>query len=312
MNTVWRNLLTDVMNKGSEVSPRDQKSMELINHTIQIDMKQPIVTLKARNMGYRFMVAEAAWMLDGDNKVSTVSPWSKQISKFSDDCISFFGAYGPKFVDQALYVCKTLLNDRDSRQAVINIWRENPGPTKDVPCTINFQFIIRDNKLHTIANMRSSDCWLGVPYDAFNFTMVSASIMLRLKQLGMDNLELGTLHMNAGSRHIYERNYSGVLAVLDSADTDVDFIQQDFDPYTFRDTEHLIKHLRSLRDLEDWDRDALASHFKCGWCGKPNDKGNPVENNYLCTQFLQLHIKDHKPEAGFQPTGTTLYKEKNK
>ena len=51
MNTVWRNLLTDVMNKGSEVSPRDQKSMELINHTIQIDMKQPIVTLKARNMG---------------------------------------------------------------------------------------------------------------------------------------------------------------------------------------------------------------------------------------------------------------------
>lgn len=307
MNKVWYNLLLEVMSKGARSAPRGQKIVEILNNTLEIDMKYPVVTWKARKMGYRFMVAEAAWILNGDNKVSTIGPWSKEISRFSDDGISFFGAYGPKFVDQSLYVSNTLLADRDTRQAVINIWRENPGPTKDVPCTINLQFLIRDNKIHTVANMRSSDCWLGVPYDAFNFTMMTATIMLRLRQLGWDNLQLGTLYMNAGSRHIYERNFEQVKAVLDSKEDDIDFQQPEFDPYTFRDSEHLIKHLHSLRDLEDWDRDKLASHFKCGWCGKPNDKGNPVETNYLSTQFLQVHIKNHKKqELGYQPTGVQI------
>jgi len=311
MNKTWYNLLLDVMNKGTRSAPRGQKIVELLNNTIEIDMKYPVVTWSKRNMGYRFMVAEAAWILSGDNRVNTIAPWSKEISRFSDDGISFYGAYGPKFIDQTLYVCKTLMADPDTRQAVVNIWRENPGPTKDVPCTINLQFLIRDNKIHTVANMRSSDCWLGVPYDAFNFTMMTATIMLRLRQLGWDKLELGTLYMNAGSRHIYERNFKQVKDVLDSSENDVDFTTPAFDPYTFRDSEHLISHLQALRDLDDWNRDEEEKKWKCTWCKKSNMTGDPIETNYLSSQFLQVHIKKHKAqELGFQPTGVQLKEKK--
>ena len=56
---------------------------------------------------------------------------------------------------------------------IINIWRENPRSSKDIPCTLSLQFFLREASdqlwLHTIATMRSNDAWLGVPYDTFNF-----------------------------------------------------------------------------------------------------------------------------------------------
>jgi thymidylate synthase len=56
----------------------------------------------------------------------------KGITRFSDDGITFFGAYGPKIITQTSYIVNTLCNDQDSRQAVLSIWRENPKSSADI------------------------------------------------------------------------------------------------------------------------------------------------------------------------------------
>lgn len=205
-NETWLNLIEQIIVCGKPVSPRNMSCLEVVNMHTTIYMHSPIVTAIKRKLGYRFLFAEAAWILSGDYRVETIQPYSKSIANFSDNGLTFFGAYGPKILEQLPYVCNKLVEDDNTRQAVLTIWRENPPNTKDMPCTISVQFLIRGDKLHCIVNMRSSDAWLGWPYDTFNFSMLSALIILVIKQATSWQLDLGYLHMNLGSSHLYAQN----------------------------------------------------------------------------------------------------------
>lgn len=214
----WVKDLEYVLSYGNRVSPRGMPVYESIAYQSVISMVNPIILNNERKLGYRFMAAEAAWILSGDNRVDTIRPYSKDIAQFSDDGVTFFGAYGPKIYNQFPYIVNTLQKDIHSRQAVINIWREEPGPSKDIPCTLSLQFLLRDGVLHCVASMRSSDLWLGHPYDIVNFSAVSFALLLQLNKVfehgGEDKIKLGYLFLTAGSKHIYERNREGVEEVL--------------------------------------------------------------------------------------------------
>ena len=243
----WQRLLHDVMAYGHESSPRGQKTKELLGYKSMIDMTQPVITIKERKLGYKFMAAEAAWIMSGDNRVATISPYSKAISGFSDDGILFFGAYGPRIRDQLGHVLASLSNDRDSRQAVITIWRTNPRPSRDIPCTISCQFMIRGDKLHCFMNMRSSDVWLGVPYDWFNFSMLSLGVCLLLREKGV-NVTPGTLHFYAASQHVYEPNFAGAEECQNGQ---ILGVCRPFNIDTFTSYDHLVDHLWHLANGHD-------------------------------------------------------------
>ncbi len=243
-NMNWQGLLHLVTTHGHETSPRGQKTKELLGVKTMIDMTQPVITIAERRLGYRFMAAEAAWIMSGDNRVETISPYSKAIKNFSDDGLLFFGAYGPRIRDQLGHVLQALTSDSDSRQAVITIWRSNPRASKDIPCTVSCQFMIRGGKLHCFMNMRSSDVWLGVPYDWFNFSMLSYGVCLLLRQKGV-NVTPGTLHFYAASQHLYETNYEGAEKCQDGA------ILGDIKPLNMDDFpsyDHLVRHLWCVAD----------------------------------------------------------------
>lgn len=219
IDSVWIDLITKIMGTGFEVHPRGMPTMELLANTTVVDMGDPILTVPERELGYRFLAAEAHWILSGDNRVETIAPYSKQISRFSDDGVRFFGAYGPKVMEQMSYVVRTLGEDNESRQAVMTIWRERPGPTKDVPCSIALQFMVRNGKLNCHATMRSSDAWLGWVYDVFNFSMISWAVLLELKQWGLRDyvdLEIGKLYLTAASQHLYKAQWDKCGDIIDS------------------------------------------------------------------------------------------------
>ncbi len=216
INTVWKKLIIDLTEQVATYSPRGAATKEILGYQTTIDMNNPYLNNYRRNLGKQFRYAEAAWILSGDNRVKTIAPYSKMISSFSDDGVRFFGSYGPKIIDQISYVVDALNKDQSTRQAVINIWREKPPKSKDIPCTCSLQFLIRDKKIYCIANMRSSDAWLGWPYDVFNFTCVSIYTLLQLKHLHNKEYTLGTLTLNAGSQHLYERNWSDAKSCIHS------------------------------------------------------------------------------------------------
>tara|TARA_A100001011_G_scaffold396862_1_gene496131 strand:- start:423 stop:1259 length:837 start_codon:yes stop_codon:yes gene_type:complete len=254
LNNQYRKKLWNIYRKPDFIcKPRDLKIKEKLNDSWIIDMDDPIITIPERKLSYSFMFGEAAWMLEGKNDVESVAKYVDGIKRFSDDGITFFGAYGPKIITQVSYVVNTIQKDLDTRQAVINIWRENPRSSKDIPCTLSLQFILREASdelwLHTIATMRSNDAWLGTPYDTFNFSAISFYIVCRLNYIGL-KCKLGTLNIQAGSRHIYETDFNKLDSIFQSTYHDESRVSFNklIDKYKVRPN-YFISILREMADV---------------------------------------------------------------
>lgn len=214
---VWLDLLNE-LRTAPLVKPRGIACREHRNVTLHLDRAlNNLFVHPARKLPYKFFVAEWLWIWFGLSDVKTIARYNPNIARYSDDDVTFFGAYGPRFMQQWPYVLKTLSEDRDSRQAIVEIWRQPSGPTKDVPCTLSFQGFIRDNELHVTVNMRSSDAWLGLPVDIWNFTMLQNVLAAQL------GVATGDFTIHLGSSHLYEHDLQGALAVLAHQD-DTEFL----------------------------------------------------------------------------------------
>ena len=212
---IWVEMLVDIMANGNPVAPRGIPTKELPQKTIEVDTRRPVLMIKERGLNYQFMAAETYWILSGDDRVKTIEPFNKNIAKYSDNGTTFFGAYGPKIIGQLDYVVDKLYKDVDSRQAGLTIWRENPPITKDVPCTIAIFFNIRENHLNCHVFMRSSDVWLGVPYDVFTFSMLTHLVCAKLNELdSLNKIFPGRLFLTAASSHLYESNWAAVKEII--------------------------------------------------------------------------------------------------
>lgn len=218
---VWLNTLDQTLQRGLAVAPRGKLTKEIPQRTIEVFMQRPVLRVPQRKLNYRFMAAEAFWILSGDDTVVGIAPYNPRIADFSDDGMRFFGAYGPKIISQLPYVVRKLNEDPMSRQAGLSIWRENPPTTKDVPCTVAVFASLREEHLNLHVFMRSSDLWLGVPYDVFNFSMLGHYICSLLNETRSEGLigeggfvQPGTLYLTAASSHLYQENWDAAATCL--------------------------------------------------------------------------------------------------
>jgi thymidylate synthase len=68
--------------------------------------------------------------------------------------------------------------------------------------------MIRDGLINCHVYMRSSDAWMGVPYDWFNFSMMTRFVAYNYYLLTGTSLGFDTLHFTAASAHLYENHYA--------------------------------------------------------------------------------------------------------
>lgn len=197
----WIRLLGSLLYKGSESNPRGMKTMEILNVTLEVkNTLDNIFVSSTRDLNFRFMIGEWLWIQAGLNDVNILAQYNSVMRKFSDDGEILSGAYGPRLMPQIPYIIEAL-GKEDSRQAVATIWTPSPGQSKDVPCTISLQWLLRKNRLHCTVNMRSSDVWLGLPYDYFTFSQLTNYIGMRIGK------PVASLTMNLASSHIYEEHW---------------------------------------------------------------------------------------------------------
>ena len=232
----WVQLLSKLINNGRSVSPRGIPTREILNVTLEFPMEANIIAHPIRNLNYKFMVAEWLWIAFGHSELRIISQYNMEMARFSDDGVSLYGAYGPRWNGQYGQVARLLRDDFTSRQAVIVIWRENPIKSKDVPCTLTFQFFIRDDKLDMTVNMRSSDVWLGIPYDVFTFTQLG-NVMAALLEVPR-----GQFVMNLGSSHLYLQNEEAAIRVLRDYDQGYDHRSPAIEKPLSRTLDTILQH----------------------------------------------------------------------
>lgn len=207
--------LERILTSNMETSPRGMPTKEVIGSVYRWDLATPLILDETRQLNYRFALGEPAWILSGDNSLSGAMRYLKQWEQFSDDGMTLNGAYGPPFRDQLGYVVDALTRDPFSRQAVMTIWRPRPATSKDIPCTVALQFLLRDGNLDLAVTMRSSDAWRGLPYDLMTFSMMAYTVAALLGDDDGDGTpRLGTGHLFIGSAHLYEPHYDEALRLV--------------------------------------------------------------------------------------------------
>jgi thymidylate synthase len=214
-NDAWREIGRKLaLLRDTEIHPRGEATVEWLFGETTFDMTRPICYHQHRKLNYAFSAAEAYAITHGIPDANFLAKYNKNMAVFSDDGLIFNGAYGPPFHNQIMYAVNSLLNDAASRQSVITIWRQNPVTSADIACTIALQFLIRNSALHVKVTMRSSDVWLGIPYDFFNFTVMALRILTLYNQKTGANIGLGKMNWSAGSSHLYLRNRDALYDVL--------------------------------------------------------------------------------------------------
>lgn len=212
---VWLVRLASLIGLGLGSSSRGLKTLELLNQTSTVNMATPLVNVAGRHLSENFALAEAQWILSGANNLSALEPHAPSYGKYSDDGLTLYGAYGPRFVNQYNHVLQTLVKEPSSRQAFMSLWINNPGVSRDIPCTLSVGWMIRHGRLHCFDYMRSSDIWRGWVYDVFSFTMATMALWWDLLGAGIDCLP-GELHLTAASQHLYVSDIAKAQALLNS------------------------------------------------------------------------------------------------
>ena len=147
-----------------------QKPQERVLHWLQRDA----------NPFFHFF--ESLWMLSGRNDVEFPAYFVKRMAQYSDDGVTFHGAYGYRWRrefnrDQLVDVINGLLDDPTSRRQVIQMWsadRDLGGTGVDLPCNLTITVQLNHkNELDMVVFNRSNDIILGaLGANAVHFSML--------------------------------------------------------------------------------------------------------------------------------------------
>jgi thymidylate synthase len=197
---------------GDEVSPRGQRSYELRNFVFRLPASENLITrIPGFETNVKYAEEELKWYYAATNRIDFSPLIERTWARFSDDGEHVNSAYGHRIfgkhpcvnVDQWKWCVDRLREDRDTRQAVINLNlpSDKLAPTKDFICTMFAQVFIRRGALEWHTYMRSQDIYFGTRNDVYCFSEMQKKMAEEL-QVGC-----GPYVHTCGSLHIYEGQF---------------------------------------------------------------------------------------------------------
>jgi thymidylate synthase len=208
----YRQVVAEVIEFGEPVAPRGRPTREL--RGVEIIVQDPSRTLPmhvGRKVNSSIAAVEALQLIGGVLHPELLTNASDAFREFMDGG-TFHGGYGQRVRSQLPIAVRRLVDDPDTRQAVVTIWDPVHDlfveGVRDYPCTISLHFLIRNELLELHTHMRSNDVWRGLAYDAFVFTQLQQAVA---RSLGR---EAGPYHHHAVSLHLYADDLNNASAMF--------------------------------------------------------------------------------------------------
>lgn len=175
-----------------------------------------LLLLRNRKFNPYFALVESAWVLSGQNELSSLKSVIDNYDQFTDDGTTLNGAYGYRMksffeIDQLEAVINLLTADPNTRRAVITLYSPNDlinNQSKDIPCNTTLFFKKRDNKLDITVINRSNDLFLGIPYNVFMFNVIQKFVAYKI------DLEIGVQRHFSDSLHLYQHDIDKVKKII--------------------------------------------------------------------------------------------------
>lgn len=138
--------------------------------------------------------------------------WQKLMSRDHEGKFDYTYSERINYRGQLDNVIKTLRDDKHSRRSMIMIFSPDDtvysmGFHTRIPCSISYQFLIRNNKLFVLYYIRSNDYFKHFAIDICLTSMIQEYVCEQLRDIYPD-LKVGPLNYYAGSFHAYNEDLS--------------------------------------------------------------------------------------------------------
>ena len=211
---LYRAILANLLDEGELAESRSGNMVELIGKANTFTDPASVVTgipnWRDFNFTFAGSLAEAIWCGDSNGQnLSGVSERSRQFLQIPEHLAdSVCAMYGPKLLASLPFVKHCIDKEENTRRAISHF--NTPGDVRIVldeclaklefPCTLAWQWLPRNGKLHMHVHMRSQCAFTILPLDLYvqNYILAKLSAELGLQQ--------GCITQSYGSIHIYEKD----------------------------------------------------------------------------------------------------------
>jgi thymidylate synthase len=225
----YLNLLEYVLKNGSIIETRNGKTISSFGLFLKFTDIQKLPLLTTKKIYVKGVIEELLWFLKGSTNAKllqdkNVHIWDGNSSREYLDNNGFsnykegelgpiygwqWRTFGKKYnekgdengIDQIKYVITELMKDNHSRRVVLSGW--NPLQLSEMalpPCHILYNFYKDNDGLSCLMTMRSSDLFLGLPFNIAS-TAILTTIIAKLLHLNTKSIAIALT-----DAHIYEEH----------------------------------------------------------------------------------------------------------
>ncbi len=230
----YLDLLADIRDNGVDRGDRTGTgTRSVFGRQLRCNLTEGFPLLTTKKIHFKSVVNELLWFLSGDTntawlKENGVSIWDEWATE-EGDLGPLYGAQWRQWptrdggsIDQLQYVLDCLRHRPESRRILFHAWNveylpdEGLSPQDNVragrmalpPCHLLYQFYVANGALSTQLYIRSSDVFLGLP---FNIASVALLTHMLAQQAG---LQVADIVVSLGDAHIYHNHQEQVALQL--------------------------------------------------------------------------------------------------
>jgi len=223
-------LLTDVLENGAVKGDRTGTgTVSVFGRQFRHDLSKGFPLLTTKKLHFKSIVNELTWFLNGDTNIkwlneNGVKIWNEWATEDGD----LGPVYGKqwtawptkdgKTINQIDYVVNALKTNPNSRRILFHGWNveflpdEKVSPKENAkngkmalpPCHLLYQFYVVNNKLSSHLFIRSSDSFLGLPYNTASLACLTHMLAQQC------DLDVGEIVISLSDVHIYSNHMEQV------------------------------------------------------------------------------------------------------
>ena len=206
-------LMADILKGGKSKPSRGVHDLKaLFGYQIRFDMRQGFPLLTTKKMPFKTLLHELIWFISGDSSVKYLHDHNiKYWDGFLDAKNDLGRVYGVQWrhwrrsddteFDQLAWAINEIKTNPHSKAIIVNAW--NAGELKEMrlpPCHTMFQFDVSKGKLRMQLYQRSSDVFLGLPFNIAQYAMLLHMVAY------LTDLEPRELIITIGNAHLYKNH----------------------------------------------------------------------------------------------------------
>ncbi len=205
--------MAEILKEGKSKPTRGISDIKSIfGYQMRFDMRRGFPMLTTKKMPFQIMLHELLWFVSGSSNIKYLQDHKIHYwDDFADEQLNLGPVYGVQWrswpgpdgkkIDQLAWAIEQIKHNPHSKSILVSAW--NAAQLEEMrlpPCHTMFQFDVTKNKLRMLLYQRSSDVFLGLPFNIAQYSMLLHMVAQ------VTGTEARELIVSIGNAHLYKNH----------------------------------------------------------------------------------------------------------